>query len=250
MHPVMQVFATTLDSRVLVDSRPWLCTIAHRGSFDRLPKAARRPEVLYSRDSEDQCTLDGDGAQDAFERAIDFVQETSTHIPPICTIKRADDRHDRGNTLVEMLIVIMLMGVVVTALLSAMQVTIKATTVDREQAVAFSILQAASDQIFTGPHESCLTGNAVSTYNARAQGAAIPTAWQSSPSVALPGVSIDVISVEYLGRAGVDDDFEWGSFCFEGPNFGDSPLKTQRVIIQLTFPDGTTTQTLEMVKST
>jgi type II secretory pathway pseudopilin PulG len=175
--------------------------------------------------------------------------------PPISTIKRADDRHDGGNTLIEMLIVIMLMGVVVTTVLSALQVTIRATTVDREQAVAFSILQAASDQVFTGPHESCLTGNAVLAYNARARGAAIPTAWESADGVALPGVSIDVIGVEYLGRVGVDDDFEWGSFCFEGPGYGEygkpgnSSLYTQRVTIQLTFPDGTTTQTLEMVKS-
>ncbi|MGK0274403.1 MAG: type II secretory pathway pseudopilin PulG [Ilumatobacter sp.] len=168
---------------------------------------------------------------------------------PISSTERAADQDDGGNTLIEMLIVIVLMGVVVTTVLSALQVTIRATTIDREQAIAFSILQAASDQIFTGPHESCLTGNAVSTYNARAQGAAIPTAWESSPSVALPGVSIDVIGVEYLGRVGVDDVFEWGSFCFEGPSFGDSPLYTQRVTIQLTFPDGTTTQTLEMVKS-
>jgi type II secretory pathway pseudopilin PulG len=169
--------------------------------------------------------------------------------PPTSTIKRADDRHDAGSTLIEMLIVIVLMGVVVTTVLSALQVTIRATTVDREQAVAFSILQAASDRVYTGPHESCLTGNAVSAYNARAQGAAIPTAWESSDGVTLPNVSIDVIGVEYLGRVGVDDDFEWGSFCFEGPGFENSPLYTQRVTIQLTFPDGTTTQTLEMVKS-
>ena len=167
----------------------------------------------------------------------------------ISTTEQPGERHDRGNTLIEMLIVIVLMGVVVTAVLSALQVTVQATAVDREQAVAFSILQAASDEIFTGPHESCLTGNAISVYNARAQGAAIPAAWTSSPSAVLPNVSINVIGVEYLGRVGVDDDFEWGSFCFEGPGFEDSPLYTQRVTLELTFPDGTTTQTLEMVKS-
>ncbi len=179
-----------------------------------------------------------------------FPHLRSTIAPTSDPSDRASDRDsDGGYTLIEMLIVIVLMGMVVTTVLTAMHVSIRATTTDREQAVAFSILQAASNEIFNGPHESCLTGNAVSAYDARAQNASVPAAWESSPGVSLPGVSISVIGVEYLGRVGVDDDFEWGAFCFEGPGFDDSPLYTQRVTIELTFPDGMSTQTLEMVKS-
>ena len=174
-------------------------------------------------------------------------QETTSRSRP--SIGTPTRRMDGGYTLIEMLIVIVLMGMVVSVVLTAMQVSISATTTDREQAIAFSILQAASDEVFIGPHESCLSGNAVSVYNSRAQNAAIPTAWESSPGVPKPNVSIEVIAVEYLGRVGVDDVFEWGAFCFEGPGYGDSPLYTQRVTIQLTFPDGTSRQTLEMVKS-
>ncbi len=174
------------------------------------------------------------------------------HIPPAAANPSSEDGNthgDGGYTLIEMLIAIVLMGMVVTVVLSAMQMSVRATVTDREQAIAFSILQAASDEIFVGPHESCLTGNAASVYNSQAQQASIPEAWEVSPGVASPGVSIDVLNVEYLGRVDVDADFEWGAFCFEGPGYGDSPLYTQRVTIQVTFPNGVTTQTLEMVKS-
>ena len=157
-------------------------------------------------------------------------------------------RRDRGNSLVEMLIVIVLMGMVVTAVLAGIRVSIRASSIDRDHAAAFAWLQAGSDAVHNHPRVPCTADGlgriqAMADYDAIVQTVPPPPVWDGNGTIA-------VTDVEYLGRAGVDDDFSWSStFCFEGGAFTDSPLYTQRVTIEVVFPNASTVQTLETVKS-
>lgn len=165
-----------------------------------------------------------------------------------CEQRHAVRAADRGNTLIEMLIVIVLMGMVVTAVLVGIHVTILASSTDRDHAAAFAWLQAGSDAIYNRPRIPCTadgTGRvqAMTQYDAAVKLVPRPPIWNGTGS-------IRVTDVQYLGRAGVDNDFSWSSsFCFEGGTFVNSPLYTQRVIIEVTLPNAAAVQTLEMVKS-
>jgi hypothetical protein len=154
-------------------------------------------------------------------------------------------------------VVITLMGISVVAVLAGMRATISATVIDRNNAVAFEWLQAASDEIYQAGRVSCAPDPsdpskafgrdvAILEYDKAAQLAAVPPVWSGKTA------KIEVINVEYLGRLTIDANFEWGkSFCFEGAGteYEDSPLYTQRVTIRATAPGGAMVQTLEMVKS-
>lgn len=156
-----------------------------------------------------------------------------------------------------MLITIVIMGVLVTVVLASLQVSVKSSAIDRDQAVAFAWLQAASDEIHNTNRIACTSNgqgrlDAIAAYNAAAQGAAPPPVWTSGgPTPTLLGsAKVRVVNVEYLGRANSDAKFEWGqTYCFEGTGFTTSPLFTQRVTIVATFPSGAYTRTLQMVKS-
>jgi prepilin-type N-terminal cleavage/methylation domain-containing protein len=175
------------------------------------------------------------------------MSSESTHLSP------SGRPHGRvvdgaGFTLIEVLVVITLMGIAVVAVLAGMRATIRSTIIDRNHAVAFAWLQAASDEVYETPRVPCTSGQAAaqSTYELAAKNAAVPPVWSGTSA------KIEVTKVEYLGRVTVDSAFEWGtSFCFEGvgTEYEDSPLYTQRVTLRATSPDGALVQTLEMVKS-
>ena len=152
---------------------------------------------------------------------------------------------DAGFSLIEVLIVVLLMGLVVTAVLAALGTATKASAVDKEHAIAYSWLQAASDEIYRQPRVPCNSAtDPVATYSTYAQAAPRPLSWDSTSA------SIAVVGVEYLGRSTPDADFEWdAAFCFEGGVYLDSPLYTQRVTLQVTSPTGDLVKTLQMVKN-
>jgi type II secretory pathway pseudopilin PulG len=156
-----------------------------------------------------------------------------------------DEYRDIGFSMVEMLVTIVLMGMTVVAVLVGVQTTIHATVVDREHAIAFSWLQSASDEIYRTTRVPCTSGRpaAIAAYDTAAKSVSKPSAWSNAATIA-------VTDVEYLGKVGVDDDFEWSpTFCFEGTGYETSPLYTQRVTIQVTSADGGIVKTIQMVKS-
>jgi prepilin-type N-terminal cleavage/methylation domain-containing protein len=163
-----------------------------------------------------------------------------------CPRDRAVRSRDDGFTLTEILVTIALMGITVVSVMVGLRTTIGATVIDRDHAVSFTWLQAASDEIYRAPRVSCTSGQAaaISAYDAAAKAAPRPPAWDGTSA------SIRVINVEFLGKTGVDADFEWDkAFCFEGAAYAGSPLYTQRVSIETTAPNGTSRKTLQMVKS-
>jgi prepilin-type N-terminal cleavage/methylation domain-containing protein len=152
---------------------------------------------------------------------------------------------DSGFSMVEILVTIVLMGMTVVAVLVGVQTTIHATVVDREHATAFAWLQSASDEIYRTTRVPCTSGRpaAIAAYDTAAKSVAVPSSWSA-------GASILVTDVEYLGKVGVDDDFEWSpTFCFEGTGYTTSPLYTQRVTVQVSAADGGIVKTIQMVKS-
>ena len=154
--------------------------------------------------------------------------------------------HDHGFSLVEILVSVVLLGMTVTAVMTTARVSIVASVTDRDHATSYTWLQAASDEIYLAPRVPCTSGVAAATasYDAAAKVVDRPPAWDSTSA------TIDVINVEFLGKATADADFEWSdAHCFEGTGYANSPLYTQRVTLQVTSPDGTIIETLEMVKS-
>jgi prepilin-type N-terminal cleavage/methylation domain-containing protein len=161
---------------------------------------------------------------------------------------------DRGLSLIELLVAVMLIGLVVVGILVSLRTTTAATGIDRDHAISYSWLQAASDEIYRDPRIPCTSGQAaaIAAYTAAAHRAPIPVTWRSEgdPSVPQGSAAIRVTNVEYLGRTNPDAVFEWDkSFCFEGGVYVESPLYTQRVTIESTSPDGRIVKTLQMVKN-
>ncbi|MFP5489787.1 MAG: type II secretion system protein [Acidimicrobiia bacterium] len=157
---------------------------------------------------------------------------------------------DRGVTLIEILVTVVLMGIGVSAILVALRTTTAASAVDEEHAVAFTWLQAASDEIYRTPRTSCY-----GLVNASEEIRAIYAAAIQPPNVPAPdswpspgSASITVTGVQFLGRPSFDTPYEWGeTYCFEGPDYDEAEQYTQRVTIQVTTPRGMT-KTLQMVK--
>ena len=73
------------------------------------------------------------------------------------------DVRDRGVTLVEVLISIVLVGLVIGATLSLLHVTIKSSGIDRDHSNAHAWLQSAADVLYARPLERCLPADAIAT---------------------------------------------------------------------------------------
>lgn len=153
------------------------------------------------------------------------------------------DAPDRGATFVELLVAIVLLGTVVVATLAGLRAAIIASTVDEDQARAYAWLQSAADAIERAPFTPChATSNGAlrSAYQATVDAVARPSDW--SPT---SGATLEVVSVQYLARAGGTDS--WGSTCASGDP--DSPVYPQLVTLRATTPDGDATATLEVIAS-
>lgn len=163
--------------------------------------------------------------------------------------EQEDARGDGGFGLVEVITAIALMALGVVAVMSGLYASVTATVVDRDHALAFSWLNAGADAVHNIARVPCTADgsgrtDAISAYDAAARTTTPPPGWSVN------GATISVTNVEYLGRASVDSEFEWGTtWCFEGTGFDASPLYTQRVSLEVRSPDGTIIETMQMVKS-
>lgn len=158
----------------------------------------------------------------------------------------ADEPRDPGATLIEILVAVVLMGTIVVSVLVALQVTTRASKVDRDQANIYAWLQAASDEVYNGERTSCTAGRpaVIAAYDTLVQNATPPPGWGT-------GGTITVTNVQFLGRSSPDGEFEWGDgFCFEVcPLYCESPLFTQKVTIRAVAPNGALSMIMETIKS-
>ncbi|MEY2415062.1 MAG: hypothetical protein QOH53_396 [Ilumatobacteraceae bacterium] len=154
-------------------------------------------------------------------------------------------QRDRGSSLIEILVSMVILSTGVIAVLTALATSIHASAVDKDVATAYEYVQDVSDQIYEADRVPCYQGLAAvqAAYDTAAKLAPAPPGWTKTATVT---------NVEFLGRATVDAQFSWGAFCFESSDplnqYYTSPLYTQKVTFTVTDPKGFI-RTLQVVKS-
>ena len=156
-----------------------------------------------------------------------------------------NDQRDRGLSLVEILVSIVLLGTGCVAVVVALGTSIHASAVDKDLATSYEYVQSVSDQIYEAPRVQCYQGAATvkAAYDTAAKQAPAPLGWTKTATVT---------NVQFLGRATVDAQFSWGAFCFESADstnqYYTSPLYTQKITFTVQDKKGFV-RTLEVVKS-
>jgi len=155
-------------------------------------------------------------------------------------------RHDRGNTLIEVLIAIVLMGTIVLSLVVAVQVTIRLSRTSNDQAKAESVLGSAADRVANFAYNPC-PGPDGGEYLGIAQAAANAVGWTS------PVVTIDEIT--YWHPATPTSSAQWlatnglsATECTPGITLTDART-LQKIRIRVTAPNGGYTRAIDVVKA-
>jgi type II secretory pathway pseudopilin PulG len=152
------------------------------------------------------------------------------------------DARDSGSSLVEVLMAIVLLGTAVVGILVMLRTSVKASSIDKDQATAYEYMQTVSDEIYHANRVPCSPnpGAVLTAYDTAAKAASAPQGWTKTATVT---------KVEFLGRALPTDPFSWGNFCFETlPLYATSPLYTQKITFTVTDPHGLV-RTMQVVKS-
>lgn len=159
-------------------------------------------------------------------------------------------RRDRGSTFIEVLVVIALLGTSIVAVLGALRGLIIVSTVNNDQARVEAVLVSASDRLRAAHYIPCpdLDGD----YGHLSAAAASTVGWTAD--------SVDIIDIKYwdssAGGAVHEADGAWsptnsfssGAVCQSDINLTTSRT-LQKLIIQVTSPDGTIVRQIEVVKS-
>ena len=145
-------------------------------------------------------------------------------------------RNDRGFTLIEIVITVVLLGTVVVAIMSAIVTAIGASSTARSAARVETAIVNAADRINRAP-KKC-------DYSIYAKAAVQIEGWDPSRA--------SVTQEYFVPGATAADAGTWatGSPSFPGCS-ADEPtdLLVQRVTIRITSPDGKVTRAIEVVKS-
>lgn len=157
---------------------------------------------------------------------------------------RHTHRHDLGATFIELLVAVVLMGLGVIAVLTAMRTTVIATTIEREHSKAQEWLQSAVNVVEEEPFGDCVVGNlVVSAESARVQ---YETAVRSQTTTPFGwnGGQIRVLTPEvWSGSAR-----SWVAWTDQTACFDDNQFSQQLVTIEVESPDGKIIETIELVK--
>ncbi|MCB0965886.1 MAG: prepilin-type N-terminal cleavage/methylation domain-containing protein [Ilumatobacter sp.] len=145
-------------------------------------------------------------------------------------------RADRGFTLIEILITIVLLGTVVVTVLAAVQANLIASSRSRSAARVESAIVNVADRINRAPKECDYTIYA---------NAAVQTEGWSTDTVTLQQwhYGYDGYDTAPIGTA------DWLPGACEGQLTEPPDLIVQRLLITVTSPDGTVTRSIELVKS-
>ncbi len=145
-------------------------------------------------------------------------------------------RRDAGFSIVEIVVSIVLMGTVVVAILNAVGMSIKASSVSRSSAQVETAIVNAADRVNRAP-QKC-------DYTIYAQAAVQIEGW--------PKENASVTQEYYVpgANAAVPGTWATGATGYEGCN-GVAPtqLLVQRVTVSIVSPDGKVRRSIQVVKS-
>ena len=153
-------------------------------------------------------------------------------------------RSDRGTTLVEILIAIVLMGMTVTATMTALSTTNMASAVDRDHANAHAWLQTSADMLYASPLKEC-SGDTIDMvenetiragYEATLQQTQNPEGWEASNLVV---VDLQYWNVDLDANSAMEED--WSYRC------DTASTNLQRLQIEVRAPDGTIVEQVEVI---
>lgn len=145
-------------------------------------------------------------------------------------------RDDRGNTLIEVVITVVLMAMVTVPVLTAVRATVSASATSRSSAQVETALVNAADRVNRAP-KRC-------DYTMYAQAAVQTQGW--------PATTVSVTQQYYVPGPDARTPGTWVSGEPLAPGCsGPAPadLLVQRVTINLTSPDGAVHRTIQVVKS-
>lgn len=156
---------------------------------------------------------------------------------------RADslERSDRGFTLVEVIITVVILGVVVIALLNAVITGIKASATSRSAAQVETAIVNAADRINRAP-KRC-------NYTMYAQAAVLSEGWNASQATVRMQYWVPGATSADPGHWEPSSPATWqtGSGCGAGTT--PPTLIVQKVLVSITSPNGAVTRQIEVVKS-
>jgi type II secretory pathway pseudopilin PulG len=138
-------------------------------------------------------------------------------------------RSDAGETLTELLVAVVVLGIATTGIVFALGTTVRAATMDRRQALAQNALRAWAEQVSAGPYTACATAGSF-----------------AAPSPALPtGLTATVTRVQYwdgstfASSCGTDTGVQRVTLQVAAAN-GLSPAVTDSVAVVVRKPCATT----------
>jgi type II secretory pathway pseudopilin PulG len=154
-------------------------------------------------------------------------------------------RHDRGLTLVEMVVTIALIGLVVLPILAAVAQSIKVSALSRSAAQVETAIVNVSDAVNRVQRLQCVNdpGTLAPPYTAAAR-SVLPADWAGTQG----GVSVSTV---YLAKDASNNPIWATTACPLDANgqFLTPRNLVQRVTITVTSPDGAIKRTSEVVKS-
>ncbi len=148
------------------------------------------------------------------------------------TVDQPRDR-DRGFTLVEIVVSIVLMGVMVVPILSAAASGVRATARSRSAAQVATVIVNAADRVNRAPLQC--------SYVEFVQAAVVSQKW--------PASAASIVEEHYQPADDLTEEGDWLPGGCE-TNVVDPPeLAVQRVTITITSPDGHVSRNIQVVKS-
>ncbi len=153
--------------------------------------------------------------------------------------------HDRGSSLIEVVIAVALMGIVVSGVLGAMWSAIRMSSFSDDQAKVEAVLGSAADRLANYAYIPCPTNNTNGGYLPIIQAAAGTVDWPTS-SVTLTGMYFWNPSSTSAGTWLTTNGLS-GTECNETASLT-TARTLQRITFTVTSPSGYS-KTLEVVKS-
>lgn len=152
-----------------------------------------------------------------------------------------DDGHgthrDKGFSLVEILVSIVLLGVVSTAAMVTLRTSVRASSLDRDHANAHAWLQTASDVLYGSPRMDCGTTTSSQEALVRAYYQSVVRTTENPQD--WPATQIEVVGPVLFW----DGTSRYQSTCYD-----DAGINLQLITLQVRAPDGKIVESVQVVK--